>query len=172
MAGLVPRPDKSTPIVDSDQKSALQSWFDFFGYVEAQIKFAAASIVSILATIAGYESAWTAWTPTVSASSGTFTTLGTVTARYKQIGKTVFFYITIPITTNGTAAGFVQATLPIAAANTTTQSAQGRDTGLTGKQLSARILQNTTTMQVTFYDATYPGANGAAISMSGTYETT
>lgn len=43
MAGLVPRPDKSTPIVDADQKSVLQSWFDFFGYVESQIKAAITS---------------------------------------------------------------------------------------------------------------------------------
>lgn len=116
--------------------------------------------------------AWTAWVPTVTPGSGSFTTLGTVTARYKQIGKTVFFYISIPITTNGTAAGFIQATLPFTAANTSNQSAVGRENSLTGKSLGARIVLNTANLQFTFYDATYPGANGASIDASGQYETT
>lgn len=120
----------------------------------------------------GYESAWTAWVPTVTAGSGTFTTLGTITARYKQIGKTVFFYIAIPITTNGTAASSVRATLPATAANTVAQTANGRETTSTGKALSSFIAANTTTLQTTFFDGTYPGADGATISISGHYEST
>jgi len=116
------------------------------------------------------NNAWSTWVPTVSAQSGTFTTLGTVTARYKQLGKTIFFYISIPITTNGTAAGYVQATLPSAAANTANQSAVGRENSLTGKSLGARIVVNTANLQFTFYDATYPGADGANIAGSGQYE--
>jgi hypothetical protein len=116
------------------------------------------------------NSAWSTWVPTVTAGSGSFTALGTVTARYKQIGKTVFFYIAIPITTNGTAAVLVQATLPFTSANTAHQSAVGRENGLTGKSLGARILVNSTTLQFQFYDATYPGADGAVIGGSGQYE--
>jgi hypothetical protein len=114
--------------------------------------------------------AWTAWVPTITAGSGTFTTLGTVTARYKQIGKTVFFYISIPITTNGTAATYIQATLPFTAANTAHQQAVGRENGLTGDALAARILVNTANLQCTFYNHLYPGADGAIIGMSGQYE--
>jgi hypothetical protein len=61
----------------------------------------------------------------------------------------------------------VQATLPLTA--TANQSAVGRDNGLTGKSLGASILSNTSNLQFTFYDATYPGANGAE-DASGTYE--
>lgn len=81
-----------------------------------------------------------------------------------------FFYVSIPITTNGTCATLAQATLPLTAANTANQSAVGRDSGLTGKSLGARILSNTSNLQFTFYDATYPGANGASPDASGTYE--
>lgn len=173
----VPKPDKSTPLLEADPKSCGQAWFDFFGYVDAQIKSFIASIVSLTATdasltasLAAITSAWTAWVPTVTAGSGTFTALGTVTARYKQVGKTVHFYIAIPITTNGTAAGFVQATLPVASANTSRQSAPGRENTLTGKTLSARIEVNSSLMQITLYDGLYPGASGASMDVSGTYE--
>jgi len=115
--------------------------------------------------------AWSTWVPTVTSNLGTLTALGTVVARYKQLGKTVFFYISIPITTNGTGAGFIQATLPFTAANTSHQSASGRENGLTGKSLAARVLSNTANLQFTFYDATYPGADGAIIGASGQYET-
>jgi hypothetical protein len=116
--------------------------------------------------------AWTAWAPTVTAGSGTFTTLGTVTARYKQLGKTVFFYISIPITTNGTAAGFVQATLPFTAANFAYQMVIGRENAAVGFSCAGRIPQNTSTVQITKYDATYPGADGYQVDVAGQYETT
>jgi hypothetical protein len=42
----------------------------------------------------------------------------------------------------------VQATLPLTAANTANQSAVGRDNGLTGKSLGARILSNTSNLRM------------------------
>jgi hypothetical protein len=33
-----PKPDKSTPILEADAKSCAQAWFDFFGYIDTQIK--------------------------------------------------------------------------------------------------------------------------------------
>jgi hypothetical protein len=118
------------------------------------------------------NTAWTAWTPTVTAGGGTITTVGAVTARYKQVGKTVFFYISITITTNGTGVSYVQATLPFTAANTAFQIAVGRENSLTGKTLGARIVANTANLQLTNYDGTYPGANGALLCGAGQYETT
>jgi len=32
----VPRPDKSTPLLEDDGRSINQAWFDFFGYLEAR----------------------------------------------------------------------------------------------------------------------------------------
>ncbi|WP_454626969.1 pyocin knob domain-containing protein [Bradyrhizobium cenepequi] len=57
---------------------------------------------------------WTSYTPTVTAGSGTFTSVS-ATGRYKIIGKTVFLQITVIITTVGTAAGTVNCSLPAAA---------------------------------------------------------
>jgi hypothetical protein len=117
---------------------------------------------------------WTAWTSTVTATSGTFTTLGTITARYKKIGKTVFFYLSVPITTNGSAAGVILATLPFTAANFSYQMVSGRENGITGGPLSGRIPQNTAQVQIATAanPPTYPGQNGALIDVAGQYETT
>jgi hypothetical protein len=60
--------------------------------------------------------AWTTYTPTITASSGTITTVGAVSGRYRQIGKTIIAQISATITTAGTAAGQLQATLPFTAA--------------------------------------------------------
>lgn len=38
MAAIFPRPDKFSPLTEVDGKSAAQSWFDFWGYLESQIK--------------------------------------------------------------------------------------------------------------------------------------
>lgn len=57
--------------------------------------------------------AWTTYTPTVTAGSGTFTTVS-ATGSSKTIGKTVFFHLAIIITTVGTASGQIIATLPVA----------------------------------------------------------
>jgi hypothetical protein len=32
----VPRPDKSTPVLEADGKTMSQAWFDFLGYLEAR----------------------------------------------------------------------------------------------------------------------------------------
>jgi hypothetical protein len=58
--------------------------------------------------------AWTAYTPTVTSSSGTITTVGAVSAFYQQIGKTVLVNFSVTITTVGTAAGQMLLTVPVA----------------------------------------------------------
>jgi len=47
----IPKPDKNTPLLEADPKSCGQAWFDFFGYVDAQIKSFIASIASLTASI-------------------------------------------------------------------------------------------------------------------------
>jgi hypothetical protein len=64
------------------------------------------------ASIAAHEAAWTAFTPTVTASTGTFGSLS-VSGAYLAIGKTVHFQMTIQITSVGTASGDIIATLPL-----------------------------------------------------------
>jgi hypothetical protein len=110
---------------------------------------------------------WKTWTTTVTPFSGSFTTLGTVTARYQRYGKTVFCRVQIPITTNGTAAGRIDFTLPFTAATSFTGC--GVDAS-TGNQLSIRQVTGTTA-GIARYDNVYPGANGANLVVSFFYET-
>lgn len=112
--------------------------------------------------------AWTSYTPTVTAGSGTFTSVA-ATGFYKQIGKTVHFTASITITTIGSAGTSVLATLPVtASANKFMVS--GRETASTGLMVQGFINASATQVLVQKYDGTFLGANGYVITVSGTYE--
>lgn len=117
--------------------------------------------------INGATGVWTAFTPAITASAGTFTTVS-ATGRYILVGKTVHFTIQITVTTNGTAATAILATIPVTALNTNNAFA-GRETALTGDVLSAS-LTSATAIFIVKYDGTYLGGNGAVLVVSGTYE--
>lgn len=111
----------------------------------------------------------TAYTPTVTAGSGTFTTVS-ATGRFRAIGKTCFFIIQVVITTNGTAATSVQATLPLTALIGLPVRVSG---GLNGTDavLGGYIASAGTAVGVKKYDGTYPGGDGITFQVSGVYET-
>ena len=111
--------------------------------------------------------AWATYTPTLRAQSGSLTS-ATATGRYMQIGKTVFFSISITITTNGTAAGSLTATLPTTP--NANGSGSGRENGVSGKMLQAQVVAASNVASIFNYDNTYPGASGASITISGAYE--
>lgn len=119
--------------------------------------------------VSGLAGPWTAYTPTITAGSGTLTTVS-ATGRYLNMGKLTFVQVAITITTNGTAAGSVRATLP----NTATAVGwmlTGRENGLTAKLLQGFIGPGSPTLiTIVNYDNTYPGASGASIIVSGCYE--
>jgi hypothetical protein len=71
----------------------------------------AETIVQAIQTAFGTYTPWTAWTPTFSASAGTWTSIGS-TARWMQIGKTVHFYIFAVGTTSNTGVANLRFTLP------------------------------------------------------------
>ncbi len=112
--------------------------------------------------------AWTAYTPTVTASSGTFTSVA-ATGRYKTLGKTVWLQLSVAITTNGSAAGVVLATAPSTAAAFDYPLA-GQETTAAGFGLTGRVVGSSTQIQINKYDATYPGADGRTLVMCGVYE--
>jgi hypothetical protein len=116
------------------------------------------------AALAGATTAWASYTPTVAATSGT---LGTHTAsgKYKTVGKTTFIQIFIDITTNGTGAVGVTATLPNTAANISALSGVGQSVTLWGLVSGASVLVRT-------YTNTYPAASGETMVLSGVYENT
>jgi hypothetical protein len=62
---------------------------------------------------------WSAYTPTITSDSGTFTLgNGTLTGRYKQIGKTVFFHVKLIYgSTSSPGTGHWNFSLPVTAQN-------------------------------------------------------
>ena len=111
---------------------------------------------------------WSTWSPTISSQTGTITTVGTVVARYSQFGKNVSFSISITITTNGTGAGSVIASLPVTAKAETVFC--GRETASGGKELQGIVSAGSANMNIFNYDNSYPGGSGFRLIVSGVYE--
>lgn len=108
---------------------------------------------------------WTAYTPTVTAGTGSFASVSAI-GRYRQIGKIVFVVIEITVTTNGTAAGYVVVSLPVTDKSTDiNQILFGREGN--GTVLSANMASGYAYIRK--YDGTYP-PNGAGIILQGVYE--
>jgi hypothetical protein len=133
----------------------------------------AGSVATTCTQINGVDqtAAWTTYTPTITIGSGSLTAYAAY-GRYRQLGKTVFVRITVSITTNGTAAGAVNATLPFAVKTDANahQVMSGVETSNTGKLLRGIMLSGGSTVEIKFYDSTYPGANGNVLTVEGVYE--
>ncbi len=112
--------------------------------------------------------AWTAYTPTITSGSGTFTTVSGA-GRYFLFGKTLFISVIVTITTNGSAAGYVNIPLPASLSTVTGAVFAGREYTLSGQMVQA--FATGSAIQCYFVDNTYPGATGATILVSGTVET-
>jgi hypothetical protein len=111
--------------------------------------------------------AWTAFTPTISASSGTFTTVS-ASGTYAHLGKIIVFQMTITMTTIGTAAGTLRATLPTTANNIATFS--GRENAVTGLMVQGNVSPASNTLSILKADNTSIIASGNVIRISGFYE--
>jgi hypothetical protein len=111
----------------------------------------------------------TSYTPTVTATSGTFTT-ASATGEYYVVGKLVFFEVAVTITTVGTATGNAIVTLPFAA-NTSggTQVFNGMERAITGKTLQGFVSANSTSMTIRNYDQSGVIAAGTLLVLSGVY---
>ncbi|RTM07399.1 MAG: hypothetical protein EKK31_11590 [Hyphomicrobiales bacterium] len=132
-----------------------------------QIKFPATQVPSSDAnTLDDYEEG--TWTPTITATSGTFTSTS-ATGSYTKIGRLVSIRVSITITTVGTASGGVVFTLPFTANATGGWGMAGRENASTGKMLQSLILGSATTSNAFYYDNTSAIAAGANLIISGTY---
>jgi hypothetical protein len=109
---------------------------------------------------------WTSYTPTMTAQSGTFTTVS-ATGSYKQIGKTVFYTLEVTITTAGTAAGFIRATLPSTPNSSFTGVSQ--NINVTGIMGSANIPNGDGGAFIAKYDNTTFITSGHVIRSTGFY---
>jgi hypothetical protein len=106
---------------------------------------------------------WTSYTPTITAGSGTFTSVTATTCKYKRIGKIVFVIQQINIITNGTAAGSVIATLPFTGVGDRFVGTY-RESAVTG--VSGQILVATEATYRTSANG-YPG--GTSYVLNGTF---
>ena len=111
--------------------------------------------------------AWTAFTPTITAASGAFTSV-TAGGYYQKTGKTVHFRLVISIPINGTAAVGIVSTLPVQGIVNERWMGIGGDPNMTGQ--ACVVFGTDTFMEILFYDGTYPGSDGGVIRVSGTYE--
>jgi len=111
------------------------------------------------------------WTPSVTSTIGTITTLGTVTGKYTKIGNVVTLFTRIDITLNGTGAGQIKvAGLPYSASTSiAAYSGYGKDRSVTGKMLSVDFVSTMSFFEVTNYDNTYPAATGATLIVTVIY---
>ncbi|WP_175757597.1 hypothetical protein [Burkholderia cepacia] len=105
---------------------------------------------------------WRAYTSTLSSSSGTITTPGTVQAFYKQFNNSVRLRLLANITTNGTGAGSVRATLPTWYSPPSNFSGAGKERA-NGKTISIDVQAGQSFMNIVNYDNTYPGSNGCQL---------
>jgi hypothetical protein len=133
-----------------------------------QYKFpAAANLSADPNTLDDYEEG--TYTPSVSASSGTVTSVSGSAGIYQKIGKYVYFKSVVTITNAGTGAGLLRVNLPFTSDGEF--AAFGRETAATGKQLQGEISTGGTYVSIAFYDNTWPGATGNAITIQGFYTT-
>lgn len=109
---------------------------------------------------------WTAWTPTVTAGSGSFTTVSGA-GKYAVIGGLTFIRVSITITTNGTAATSVRFTLPTTAGEVGVF--YGREAGLAGNALQGVVAAASNTVDVYTYANAYPGGSGVGLTVAGFY---
>lgn len=112
---------------------------------------------------------WRSYTPTITAGSGTFTSVS-ATGRFRKVGRHVDFQMTVSITTNGTAATNVAATLPFAVGSTYSFVGYGRENTTTGNLLGVTLTAGATQCGIINYDNTYPGADGYVLHITGSYE--
>jgi hypothetical protein len=114
---------------------------------------------------------WTSFTPTITSGTGTLTTITGASGSYLlNDGGFINFAISFTLTTNGTGATQLRATLPFAAhAAALARSMSGAELSGTGKTLTCTIAPSGTYVAMTFYDGTYPGADGRIFTVSGTY---
>lgn len=126
-----------------------------------------------IATTAFVQSAlpagFTAYAPSVSATSGTYTS-ASATGAYSKTGKLVCFWINATITTVGTGTSTI-VTLPFASATTSggTQIFAGRENAVSGKMLQGVNLTNSSNVTIFDYSNLSAAANGAQEQISGCY---
>jgi hypothetical protein len=105
-----------------------------------------------------FNSRWSNWTPTVTASSGSgYAT--TPTCKYMLDNSTVYFTLSVLVATLGSAAGTMTITLPFTPIANSGYG--GRDIGNSNKALSCSISTSPVVTKITLYDGNTAWATAA-----------
>lgn len=104
---------------------------------------------------------------TLSAENGTLTDASSAGLRYVQLGKMVFFEVSISIVAKGTATGSLRFTLPVACRTSGGFIGHGRHS-TSGHMLQAVAFG--TSAHVFKYDNSTPLTDGATLTLRGSYE--
>lgn len=107
------------------------------------------------------------WTPTITASSGTFTATS-ATGNYTRIGRMMHIAVKITITTVGTASGALISSLPLIS-STSDCVMFGREINNTGNSCQGTITNGTTQVNIQRYDNQSIIGAGNIIVISGSY---
>lgn len=149
---------------------AYASWSVVFGEQPSAAKW------NILGTndayfdsLIGSGTAWTAYTPTITAVGGTFTSVA-ATGRWQQFGKIAHVSIVVTVTTLGTATGATLATLPVNAVATNSFVGTGRGDVVSGALFQGR-LNSASQVAIYKYDGTMGQANTEVTRCLFIYET-
>jgi hypothetical protein len=123
------------------------------------------SIAANTASIAAHEAAWTAYTPTVTVPGGGAGAVNS--ARYKQIGKTVYIHLDVAITAPSASA----ASLSLPAGITAKNSADflvGREINVNGYTYIGHV--SVTAVSLIRYDNVVAVTAGLRVILSGSFE--
>lgn len=115
---------------------------------------------------------WRTYTPTVTAGSGTFTSVS-ATGRWRRFGRIIFWQTTITITTIGSAATSLIFTLPVAAVANQSLG-WGIENAVNGMYVTvvSGDLDGSDTSHgvVRRFDDAHPNGSGYVHYLTGTYE--
>lgn len=113
---------------------------------------------------------WTSFTPTITATTGTFTSVA-ASGKWKQFGKLIMVRYSVTITTIGSAAGRMLVPFPTGSDAGSPNSATVVGQNQTShKTVSGVVFDSTSSFSVTLYDGTFPGTTGETIVLAGFYE--
>lgn len=111
-----------------------------------------------------------AGTPTVTSATGTITTLGARTQFYTRCNGYIDVFGSISITTNGTAAGGILVSIPVAANASALYLGSLRENAVAGFQ--GQISAFATSAILEAYNNTHPGSNGCVLLYAMRYPMT
>ena len=136
--------------------------------VNTQLKLVNQNLASISQSLSAQTGTWLSWSPSITSSGGTITSVTVNAAQYFQLGKLVIAIVDLTLTNNGTGSGHLVSTLPQTALMSPVAEASGFN--VTDSFVCGGKILSATTSAIYKYDGTYPGATGKQITFTIVYQ--